>query len=83
MSKSRSSCAVRFLWIVLILTLLVVAGAFAYRIFEKDLMRWALVPSVEFQAVPMPAGASYAQANMWLARPDIAGNPAFAPSCLA
>jgi len=83
-SKPRSSCAVRFLWIVLILILLVVAGAFAYRIFEKDLMRWALVPSVEFQAVPMPAGASYAQANMWLARPDIAGNPAlWAPEGLS
>ena len=26
-------------------------------------MRWALVPSVEFRAVPMPAGADYAQAG--------------------
>lgn len=76
MARTRTHPAMKFLWIVLILLLLTLAGAFAYRIFEKDLMRWALVPSVEFRDVPMPAGANYAQAGMWIARPDIAGNPA-------
>ncbi|MEA3045834.1 MAG: hypothetical protein QOJ53_166 [Sphingomonadales bacterium] len=76
MAKRRKSPAVRFLWVVFWLTLLFIAGALAYRIFEKQLMRWVLVPSVEFRAVPMPAGADYRQARLWIARPDIAGNPA-------
>lgn len=75
-TKRKSHPAVRFLWIVAILTLLFVAGALAYRIFEKQLMRWVMVPSVDFRAVPMPAGADYSQARLWIARPDIAGNPA-------
>lgn len=76
MAKRRSHPAVRFLWVVAVLTVLVVAGAGAYRYFEKDLMRWALVPNVEFVAVPMPRGANYSQAELWIARPDIPGNPA-------
>jgi hypothetical protein len=75
MAKKRSHPAVRFLWVVAGLTILFLAAALAYRTFEKDLMRWAMVPSVEFRAVPMPEGAAYAQARMWIARPDIAANP--------
>lgn len=75
MAKGRSSPAVRFLWIIAWLTMIFIAGAIAYRVFEKDLMRWVMVPSVPFREVPMPAGADYAQAGMWIARPDIAGNP--------
>jgi hypothetical protein len=75
MAKTRKSPAVRFLWIIAILTMLFIAGAIGYRLFEKQLMRWALVPSVEFSEVPLPPGASYAQAGLWIARPDIAGNP--------
>jgi len=76
MAKRRTTPAGCFLRIVAILTILFIAGAIGYRLFEKELMRWAMVPSVEFRAVPMPAGASYAQAALWIARPDIAGNPA-------
>lgn len=66
----------RFLWIIAGLILLVLAGALAYRIFERDLMEAALVPSVAFdESPPPPAGPSYADAAMWIARPDIAGNP--------
>jgi hypothetical protein len=74
-AKKRSHPAVKFLWVIAGLTVLFIAGAVAYRLFEKDLMRWAMVPSVAFRAVPMPNGADYAQARMWIARPDIAGNP--------
>jgi hypothetical protein len=76
MARRRSHPAVRFLWIVagLIVLVLVVAGL--YRLFEKDLMRWAFVPSVEFSDVPMPDGANYTQARLWIARPDIPDNPA-------
>ena len=66
----------RFLWIVAALVMLVVAGAIAYRIFEPQLFRFVMVPKTEFKAVPMPAGASYANANLWIARPDIPNNPA-------
>jgi len=74
-AKPKTSPAGCFLRIVAILTALFIAGAFGYRLFEKELMRWAMVPSVKFRAVPMPAGANYAQADLWIARPDIAGNP--------
>ena len=67
----------RFLWIVAGLIMLVLAGALAYRIFERDLMKAMLVPDVAFEAVPMPASApTYADAMMWIARPDIPNNPA-------
>lgn len=76
MAKKRSHPAVRFLWVIAGLTVLTVVGAGLYRYFEKDLLRWAMVPSTEFRDVPMPAGADYRQARLWIARPDIAGNPA-------
>lgn len=67
----------RFLWVIAGLIVLVLAAAFAYRIFQLDLMKAALVPSVPFEepakATPPPR---YADPAMWLARPDIADNPA-------
>jgi hypothetical protein len=75
MAKPRKSCATRFLYFIAFCVVLVIAGAFAYRIFEKQLMRWALVPSAEFRDVPLPRGANYGQPGMWIARPDLAGNP--------
>src|SRR4051812_31836438 len=74
-SRRKKSPAVIFLWIVAILTMLFIAGAIGYRLFERQLMRWVMVPSAPFRDVPMPAGADYRQARMWIARPDIAGNP--------
>jgi hypothetical protein len=73
--RKRSHPAVRFLWVVAGLTVLFIAGAIAYRVFEEDLMRWAMVPSAEFREVSMPSGATYAQASLWIARPDRPGNP--------
>ena len=66
----------RFLWVVAGITVLVILGAIAYRIFEAQLMRFAFVPSAEFREVPMGAGSSYRDSGLWIARPDIAGNPA-------
>lgn len=74
--RKRSSPAVRFLWIVAGLTVLFILGAVAYRIFEEDLMRWALVPKGEFREVALPKGATYDRADLWIARPDIPNNPA-------
>jgi len=76
MARKRSHPAVRFLWVIAGLTVLFIVGAGLYRYFERELLRWAMVPSMEFRDVPMPAGADYGQARLWIARPDIAGNPA-------
>ena len=75
MARPPRSCATRFLYVVAFCIVLVIAGAFAYRFFEKQLMRMALVPSTEFRDVPLPQGANYGQAALWIARPDIANNP--------
>ena len=75
MKKKRSHPAVRFLWIIAGLTVLVIAGAVAYRIFEQDLMRWVMVPKTEFKEVAMPAGATYRQPALWIARPGLRQDP--------
>ena len=65
----------RFLWVVAGLTVIFIIGAIGYKLFEHQLMRLAFVPKVEFREVPMEAGASYAGRELWIARPDIPGNP--------
>ena len=66
----------KFLYLVAILTMLAVASAFAYRLFGAQLLRTAMVPSAPFRAEPAAKSSVYAKASMWLARPDIADNPA-------
>ena len=75
MAKPPRSCASKFLYFVAFCIILFIAGTFAYRFLETQLMRWALVPHSEFRDVPMPQGASYSQPALWIARPDIANNP--------
>ena len=50
----------RFLWVVAGLVILLLAGALAYRIFQMDLMKAALIPTIAFEEAPAPpaAGAS-------------------------
>lgn len=67
----------RFLWIVAILIVIVIAGAFAYRLFAPQLMRIAFVPSVSFAESAQAPAPDYAAKSGWLARPDIAGNPSY------
>ncbi len=66
----------RFLWLVAGLTVLFIVGAILYKIFELQLMRFVMVPKVEFAEVPMRPGASYADRDLWIARPDIPDSPA-------
>jgi len=66
----------KFLYLVAILIVLAIAAAFAYRIWGVQLMRSAMVPSAPFEAKPATAPSAYAQRSMWLARPDLPGNPA-------
>jgi hypothetical protein len=66
----------KFLYVFAGLIVLAIAAAFAYRLFGVQLMRQALVPSVLFRdQAAMPADR-YDRADMWIARPDIRGNPA-------
>jgi hypothetical protein len=59
-----------------VLIVLVIAGAFAYRIWGNDLIRMALVPGEAFRAQPSVASRSYDDPKMWFARPDLPSNPA-------
>ncbi|HEY1607294.1 MAG TPA: DUF3089 domain-containing protein [Allosphingosinicella sp.] len=65
----------RFLWIVATLTLLVMAGALAYRLFQVQLMRFALVPTSRFEAAAAVDPAVYARPEMWIARPGMKDDP--------
>lgn len=64
----------KFLYFVAVLIGLVIAAALAYRLFGLQLMQAAMVPSATFE---QPKGSNpYDQAKLWIARPDIPGNPA-------
>ena len=66
----------KFLYVVAGLIVLALAAALAYRIWGVEIMRMAMVPGERFRpAAAMPSDA-YRERRMWLARPDIAGNPA-------
>ncbi len=61
----------RFLWIIAILIMLVIAAKFGYRLFAEQLLRAALVPSAVFVAPPVNTGPDYKLAANWAARPDL------------
>ena len=75
MAKHRRSCATRFLWLVAIITFLVIGGGIAYSALAPVLIRWATIPTTEFVEVPKAPNVTYADAQLWIARPDIADNP--------
>jgi hypothetical protein len=66
----------KFLYVIAALTVLVIAGAFAYRLYGNDLIRMALVPGSRFRDLPAVEVAAYRDPAMWIARPDLPGNPA-------
>lgn len=66
----------KFLYLVAFLIAMTIAAALAYRLFGAQMMRAALVPSAAFEALPGVPSARYADAKMWIARPDKPGNPA-------
>lgn len=61
----------RFLWIITVLIILVIAAAFAYRLFGDRLLRAALVPGIGFDAAAAGPAPDYANAKSWIARPDL------------
>ncbi|MBY0283739.1 MAG: DUF3089 domain-containing protein [Sphingomonas sp.] len=66
----------KFLYLVAVLIVMALAGLLAFRIFGAQMMRAAFVPSAAFQALPAVPPADYADARLWIARPDKPGNPA-------
>jgi hypothetical protein len=71
----------RFLWAIVIIIVLVIAGAASYRLFGFQIMRILLVPRDVISAQAPPPAPDYAKVSSWQARPDIKDNPAlFAPN---
>lgn len=67
----------KFLYLVALLAVLVIAALFALRIWSGELTRFAFVPRVDFAALdPLPADG-YAGNAMWIAKPGLgSGDPA-------
>lgn len=63
-------CARRFLIVIFVLTLLVVAGAFAVYQYGGSMLRKQALPTVPYQAPPPASGPDYVQVENWLNLPD-------------
>ena len=70
-------CARRFLIIVLVFTVLTVAGAFAIFQFGQSVLIKSATPRGHYQAPPAASGPDYAKLENWIARPglDPSANP--------
>lgn len=67
----------KFLYFVAAMVILVIAGAFVFRVYGDELMEVAFVPDTEFTAQDVLETNVYADPRMWLARPELVkGNPA-------
>jgi len=67
----------KFLYFVASMVILVLAGAFVFRLYGDELMEVAFVPDTEFTAQEVLETNVYADPAMWLARPELVkGNPA-------
>jgi hypothetical protein len=69
-------CARRFLAVVFILTLIVIAGAFAVFQWGGDALLKEATPTGHFQAASAGGGANYADSSSWVARPGVVNDPA-------
>ena len=66
----------RFLWIIAILIIIVMAAAVTYALFGEKLIRAAMVPSVAFTAPSASDKPDYKLTKNWIARPDLATDAA-------
>ncbi len=66
----------KFIYLVAILIVLAIACGFAYAIWGTAIIRLALIPTAQFEALPAQPADAYRDAKMWHARPDKPGNPA-------
>ena len=68
-------CARRFLILVFILTLLVVAGAFAVFQYGQRVLISQATPQGRFAPPPPDSGPDFSQDGSWIARPSFASDP--------
>jgi hypothetical protein len=68
-------CARRFLIVVVILTVLAVAGAFAMFQFGERVLIRSAVPQGHYQPPPPRSGPDYADQANWIARPGLSNDP--------
>lgn len=66
----------KFLWAIAVLTGLVIAGAFLWRLFGDDLVETAFTPSIPFAQSPAGEAADYEKDIGWVARPGMQPDPA-------
>ena len=69
-------CARRFLFVIFILTLLVVAGAFAIYQWGGRVLVEQAVPKGHFEPVKAGGGPDYSEDASWIARPSMSDDPA-------
>jgi Protein of unknown function (DUF3089) len=69
-------CARRFLMVIFVLTLLVVAGAFAIFQWGGNVLLKEATPHGHFEAAQAGGGPDYTKASSWLARPRMNDDPA-------
>lgn len=72
----ESLLARKFLYLVAVLIVLALAATFAYRLWGIPLLRQTMIPGTGFVSQAALPKDSYARRDMWLARPDLTGNPA-------
>jgi hypothetical protein len=70
-------CARRFLFVVFLLTLLAVAGAFAMFQFGDRILLKSTVPKGHYVAPPPSSEPDYAQDSGWIAKPGLTGDPSW------
>ena len=68
-------CARRFLMVVFVLTLLVVAAGFAIYQWGGNVLLSQATPRGHFEAARAGGGPDYSSASSWLARPGLANDP--------
>jgi len=66
----------KFLYVVVALVVVAIAGLTVYRLYGNQLIRMALVPGEAFHGQPPLKVEAYRSSRLWIARPDIANNPA-------
>lgn len=69
----------KFLYIIAVLIVLVIAALFALRFWAEDLTKFAFVPTVEFTPQPALEANVYESPAMWISRPGLPldKNPAY------
>ena len=68
-------CARRFLIVIFVLTLLVVAAAFAIFQYGGNVLLTQATPKGHFEAAAAGTGPDYSREGSWVARPGMARNP--------